>query len=169
MLKIPTIARANKNLAQSEYAKEFLRENGIIAEYLPDISDPLFFDIKYDKSQKENIVLYNPAKGLLFTRKIIYISKGDAAKFYAEDLGEDFVNYLGTNPLKNSIDIYLNPGFVTPEKMKEISDRFNKNSFVFEIFTVPARLFVFGLSASKMFVLPSGFISWPTIGIIAHQ
>jgi cell division transport system permease protein len=69
----------------------------------------------------------------LFTRKIIYISKGDAAKFYAEDLGEDFVNYLGTNPLKNSIDIYLNPGFVTPEKMKEISDRFNKNSFVFEV------------------------------------
>jgi cell division transport system permease protein len=69
----------------------------------------------------------------LFTRKIIYISKGDAAKFYAEDLGEDFVNYLGTNPLKNSIDIYLNPGFVTPEKMQEISDRFNKNSFVFEV------------------------------------
>ncbi len=69
----------------------------------------------------------------LFTRKIIYISKGDAAKFYAEDLGEDFVNYLGTNPLKNSIDIYLNPGFVTPEKMQEISDKFNKNSFVFEV------------------------------------
>ena len=69
----------------------------------------------------------------LFTRKIIYISKGDAAKFYAEDLGEDFVNYLGTNPLKNSIDIYLNPGFVIPEKMQEISDRFNKNSFVFEV------------------------------------
>lgn len=69
----------------------------------------------------------------LFTRKIIYISKGDAAKFYAEDLGEDFVNYLGTNPLKNSIDIYLNPGFVIPEKMQEISDRFNKNSYVFEV------------------------------------
>jgi cell division transport system permease protein len=48
-------------------------------------------------------------------------------------LGEDFVNYLGTNPLKNSIDIYLNPGFVTPEKMQEISDKFNKNSFVFEV------------------------------------
>ena len=48
-------------------------------------------------------------------------------------MGEDFVNYLGTNPLKNSIDIYLNPGFVTPEKMQEISDKFNKNSFVFEV------------------------------------
>ena len=69
----------------------------------------------------------------IFTRKIVYISKDDAAKFYAEDLGEDFVNYLGTNPLKNSIDIYLNPGFVTPEKMGEIADRFKDNSYVFEV------------------------------------
>jgi len=69
----------------------------------------------------------------IFTRKIVYISKDDAAKFYAEDLGEDFVNYLGTNPLKNSIDIYLNPGFVTPEKMGEIANRFKDNSYVFEV------------------------------------
>ena len=69
----------------------------------------------------------------IFTRKIVYISKDDAAKFYAEDLGEDFVNYLGTNPLKNSIDIYLNPGFVTPEKMGEIAERFKDNSYVFEV------------------------------------
>ena len=68
-----------------------------------------------------------------FTRKIVYISKEEAAKFYAEDLGEDFVNYLGTNPLKNSIDIYLNPGFVTPEKMEEITDRFKNNNYVFEV------------------------------------
>lgn len=68
-----------------------------------------------------------------FTRKIVYISKEEAAKFYAEDLGEDFVNYLGTNPLKNSIDIYLNPGFVTPEKMEEITDRFKNNYYVFEV------------------------------------
>lgn len=69
-----------------------------------------------------------------FTRKIVYISKEEAAKFYAEDLGEDFVNYLGTNPLKNSIDIYLNPGFVTPEKMEEITDRFKNNYYVFEVY-----------------------------------
>ena len=69
----------------------------------------------------------------IFTRKIVYISKDDAAKFYAEDLGEDFVNYLGTNPLKNSIDIYLNPGFVTREKMGEIAERFKDNSYVFEV------------------------------------
>tara|TARA_R110000787_G_scaffold7987_3_gene26862 strand:+ start:6427 stop:7305 length:879 start_codon:yes stop_codon:yes gene_type:complete len=68
-----------------------------------------------------------------FTREIVFISKEEAAKFYSKDLGEDFVSYLGTNPLKNSIDIYLKPDFVTPEKIQIISDRFQKNAFVFEV------------------------------------
>ncbi len=68
-----------------------------------------------------------------FTREIVFISKEEAAKFYSKDLGEDFVSYLGTNPLKNSIDIYLKADFVAPEKVKVISDRFEKNAFVFEV------------------------------------
>ncbi|MFD2567248.1 cell division protein FtsX [Pseudotenacibaculum haliotis] len=68
-----------------------------------------------------------------FTREIVFISKEEAAKFYSKDLGEDFVSYLGTNPLKNSIDIYLKADFVAPEKVKIISDRFEKNAFVFEV------------------------------------
>ena len=91
----------------------------------------LFLKNDTSKDQIEN--LRNSLIKEIFTRNIIYISKEDAAKFYAEDLGEDFVNYLGTNPLKNSIDIYLNPGFVTPEKMEEISDRFKNNTYVFEV------------------------------------
>ena len=89
--------------------------------------------LKNDTSNDQIENLRNSLIKEIFTRKIVYISKDDAAKFYAEDLGEDFVNYLGTNPLKNSIDIYLNPGFVTPEKMEEIADRFKNNTYVFEV------------------------------------
>ena len=89
--------------------------------------------LKNDTSNDQIENLRNSLIKEIFTRKIIYISKDDAAKFYTEDLGEDFVNYLGTNPLKNSIDIYLNPGFVTPEKMGEIAERFKDNSYVFEV------------------------------------
>jgi cell division transport system permease protein len=35
--------------------------------------------------------------------------------------------------LKNSIDIYLNASFVTPESMAEIEKRFQKNAFVLEV------------------------------------
>ena len=89
--------------------------------------------LKNDTSNDQIENLRNSLIKEIFTRKIVFISKDDAAKFYAEDLGEDFVNYLGTNPLKNSIDIYLNPGFVTPEKMGEIAERFKDNSYVFEV------------------------------------
>ena len=108
-----------------------LKSNQVANHFKEEVVITLFLKNDTSKEQIEN--LRTSLLKELFTRKIIYISKGDAAKFYAEDLGEDFVNYLGTNPLKNSIDIYLNPGFVTPEKMQEISDKFNKNSFVFEV------------------------------------
>ena len=49
-----------------------------------------------------------------FTKTIIYTSKEKAAKIYSKEIGEDFLNFLGKNPLKNSLDIYLKADFVTP-------------------------------------------------------
>lgn len=68
-----------------------------------------------------------------FIKEIVYISKEEAAATHAKDLGEDFIQFLGTNPLKNGIDMYLKAEFVTPEKMTEIETRFQKNAFVAEV------------------------------------
>jgi cell division transport system permease protein len=65
-----------------------------------------------------------------FTKKIIYTSKEKAAKIYSKEIGEDFLKFLGKNPLKNGIDIYLKADFVTLEKVQEIEERFLKNAFV---------------------------------------
>ncbi|MDG2445207.1 MAG: permease-like cell division protein FtsX [Flavobacteriaceae bacterium] len=108
-----------------------LKSTQVANHFKEEVVITLFLKNDTSKDQIEN--LRNSLIKKIFTRKIVFISKDDAAKFYAEDLGEDFVNYLGTNPLKNSIDIYLNPGFVTPEKMGEIAERFKDNSYVFEV------------------------------------
>ncbi|MDA8951492.1 permease-like cell division protein FtsX [Flavobacteriaceae bacterium] len=108
-----------------------LKSTQVANHFKEEVVITLFLKNDTSKNQIEN--LRSSLIKEIFTRKIVYISKDDAAKFYAEDLGEDFVNYLGANPLKNSIDIYLNPGFVTPEKMGEIADRFKDNSYVFEV------------------------------------
>ena len=68
-----------------------------------------------------------------FTKKAIYTSKAQAAKKYSEEIGEDFLQFLGNNPLKNGIDIYLKADFVTPEKMQELETRFLKNAFVADV------------------------------------
>ena len=68
-----------------------------------------------------------------FTKKAIYTSKAQAAKKYSKEIGEDFLEFLGENPLKNGIDIYLKADFVTPEKVAELEKRFSKNAFVADI------------------------------------
>ena len=68
-----------------------------------------------------------------FTRDVIFTSKEQAAKDFSKDLGEDFVSYIGTNPLKNSIDLYLKGDYVTSATVNEIASRFEKNAFVFEV------------------------------------
>ena len=89
--------------------------------------------LKNETSKEQIKNLRNSLKKEEFTSNIVFIDKEEAAKFYVKDLGEDFIAYLGTNPLKNSIDIYLKPDFVTPLKMEQISKKFQKNSFVFEV------------------------------------
>lgn len=68
-----------------------------------------------------------------FTRSTRFISKEEAAEFYKQENGEDFMEFLGYNPLENSIDIFLKADFVTPEKMAEIEQKYEENQFVSSI------------------------------------
>jgi cell division transport system permease protein len=108
-----------------------LKSSQVANHFKEEIVITLFLKNETSKEQIKN--LRNSIKKEEFVSNIVFIDKEEAAKFYAEDLGEDFIAYLGTNPLKNSIDIYLKPDFVTPLKMEQISKRFEKNSFVFEV------------------------------------
>jgi cell division transport system permease protein len=68
-----------------------------------------------------------------FTKNAVYTSKEQAAEKYSEEIGEDFLEFLGENPLKNGIDIYLKADYVTPEKMQELETRFLENAFVADV------------------------------------
>jgi cell division transport system permease protein len=72
-------------------------------------------------------------KKAAYTKEITYISKKEAAKQYAEDIGENFVEFLGVNPLKNAIDISLKSEFVTPEKMAAIEKQLEIRSIIADI------------------------------------
>lgn len=67
-----------------------------------------------------------------YTKSLLYISKEDAAEIVKKENGEDFMEFLGYNPLKNSIELFLKADFVTAERMKEVQTTLSKNSFVFE-------------------------------------
>ncbi|WP_369048822.1 cell division protein FtsX [Tenacibaculum sp. UWU-22] len=68
-----------------------------------------------------------------YTKKIIFVTKEEAAKTYSKDIGEDFLQFLGTNPLKDGIDLYLKADYVTPEKMEDLKVNFDKNNLIAEV------------------------------------
>ncbi|MGO1243007.1 ABC transporter permease [Sphingobacterium sp. JB170] len=62
-----------------------------------------------------------------------YISKELAAKNLKEDLGEDFVEYLGHNPLLPSIDVYLKEQYANTDSIENFIQKAAKSSRVKEI------------------------------------
>lgn len=60
------------HLVQSQYAKDFLQEKGILPfEYLSDYLNPTFFDHNPESFKKADFVAYNPKKGFEFTSRLI--------------------------------------------------------------------------------------------------
>ncbi|CAM3317837.1 cell division protein FtsX [Aequorivita lipolytica] len=68
-----------------------------------------------------------------FTKSANFVSKEDAAKEHQETLGENFIEYLGDNPLQNSIDVYILADYVTPQKMEEITNELKNKNFVDDV------------------------------------
>lgn len=68
-----------------------------------------------------------------YSKEAVYVSKEEAAEFMKVETGEDFMDFVGYNPLKNSIDVYLKADFVTTEHLTQISGDLSEKGFVEEI------------------------------------
>lgn len=68
-----------------------------------------------------------------YTKSAVYVSKEDAAEQYSEDIGENFQEFLGYNPLKNSVDVNLKADFVSPEQVTEIAETLSAKTYVDEV------------------------------------
>ena len=68
-----------------------------------------------------------------YTNSISYISKEKGAEILINDIGEDFIEFYGTNPLLNSIDVFLKSEFVTTIVFDEITNELNNTDFIDEI------------------------------------
>ena len=58
-----------------------------------------------------------------YVRSTRYIDKDDAAKEFTEELGEDFVGFLGFNPLSSSIEIKLDARYANNDSIQSIENR----------------------------------------------
>ncbi|MBP6758453.1 MAG: permease-like cell division protein FtsX [Flavobacterium sp.] len=68
-----------------------------------------------------------------FARSFVYVSKEQAAKQHTDIIGEDFMTFLGENPLQNSYDIHLKADYVIRDSITKIESRLRKNTMISDI------------------------------------
>lgn len=67
------------------------------------------------------------------TKSINFITKEEAAEKYIRDIGEDFLEFLGYNPLLNSIDINFNSNYVNSTNLEKRKKEIESIDFVDEV------------------------------------
>ena len=68
-----------------------------------------------------------------FAKTFEYVSKDAAAKQHTDIIGEDFVTFLGENPLQNSFDIHLKADYVYRDSIAKVESQLRKNPMISDI------------------------------------
>ena len=101
---------------------DHFREQVVVTIYLNDSAK----DVEVNQLQK-SLAMAD------YTKEAKYVSKEDAAQIVKEDIGEDFMEFLGANPLQNSIDVYLKADYVTNETLDGITEELSNKAFIEDI------------------------------------
>ncbi len=101
-----------------------------------------------------------------------YISKQDAAKRLQKELGENFIDVLGYNPLPSSIDIHLKADYTHPDSILAIEKRLTQAGWVKGVYYPKAIVNSLSANIRKIsFVLLffAGLLMLVTIGLINNS
>ena len=68
-----------------------------------------------------------------YVKQATFISREQAAKDFSNELGEDFVQFIGYNPLPASIDLQLRSGYANTDSIARIEKQLLANNLVKEV------------------------------------
>jgi cell division transport system permease protein len=100
-----------------------------------DFKEKIAMTVFFSNDANDSIVkaFGDELKTARFSRSFVYVSKEQAAKEHTDIIGEDFVTFLGENPLQNSYDIHLKADYVIKDSIVKIENRLKKNLMVSDI------------------------------------
>ncbi len=98
--------------------------------------ESLSFSVMLDDEAREADIrmLQKDLDAKPYVKSTVYVSKDEAAAKMKEDLGEDFISFLGDNPLPPTIDVYLFAGYTSPDSVARIEKYVLEYPFVKEIY-----------------------------------
>ncbi|WP_172915296.1 cell division protein FtsX [Capnocytophaga canimorsus] len=89
--------------------------------------------LKDDAKEADVLHLQKTLSVAEFAKSVRFVSKEEAAEQFSQEIGEDFLSFIGVNPLQNSIDLSLKAEYAEPGKMEEIAKEIGQNPFVTEV------------------------------------
>ncbi|NIK72745.1 cell division transport system permease protein [Thermonema lapsum] len=93
----------------------------------------VFLNSGVDEAERQKIEKIIAAKNYVDANSLRFISKEEAAKELIKELGEDFTEILGENPLKDSYALRIKSGFYDERKLKKIAEDLKKINGVFDV------------------------------------
>jgi len=109
-------------LVEANNLSNYVKENIVLNIYVDDAAH------ETDVVQLQKQIEENP-----IVKQAQYVSKELAARNLQKDLGEDFVKFLGYNPLSQSIDVYLKAGYANNTDIDKFKTELLKNPMIKEV------------------------------------
>lgn len=90
--------------------------------------------LKENTREVDVLKLQKSLEATSFIKSTRFVDRETAAEELKKDLGEDFVDFLGYNPLLSSIDVKVHAEFANPESLTRLETQFLKFPEVQEVY-----------------------------------
>jgi cell division transport system permease protein len=108
-----------------------VHSNRLSERFKEEIAVSVYF---HNNVSKEKIEIFQELlKQKDYVKEIVFISKEQAAKEHKDIIGEDFMAFLGYNPLQNSMDVYFKSDYVAGNKIAELAMQLKADELVSDV------------------------------------
>lgn len=123
------------------------------------VKENIVLNIIVDEGAKETDVLafQKELNGMNAVKQTQYVNKEVAQHNLTKDLGEDFVNFLGYNPLLSTIDVYLKADFANNQSIDALKKNLEKNPIVKEVIYQSSLIDMVNKNISTISLIVLGF------------
>ncbi|HOX77147.1 MAG TPA: permease-like cell division protein FtsX [Bacteroidales bacterium] len=113
--------------------------------------------LKEDAATEDIIILQKKLDAEPFVKSSRYISPEEAARELTADLGEDFIDFLGYNPLPPSIDLRVRAAYANVESLETIERNLMQEVVVKEVFYQKSLVHLINKNVNRISIVLLGF------------
>jgi cell division transport system permease protein len=113
--------------------------------------------LKPNMKEVDILKLQKEMDALKYVKSTEYITKEKAAKEFSKELGEDFVSFLGYNPLQSSIEIKLHADYANTQSIEIIDKQLKNNPLVQEVIYEKSLIHLVNENVRKISMVILGF------------